>query len=379
MRAVACTLLAFTLAAASKPFDSADSLTPQQCARAITNVGSRTRLWRVLRGLRQGRGIAFSVLGGSISAGSALGVQYREHAALWHSRVLRWLNASHPVKTGPPHRRFNGAIPASTPAYVDGCLSFSLPPWSELVIIEYSVNTADVREYEALLRHVLQWPTRPAVLLLHMFNSWPTKGLPAREKNTRFIDASRVEADVAHLAQYYGVPAVSMRPALFHQVAALAAAREANRTAGGIGLGPEDTDASAATKLATKGEKGARARRKQASPPEGTSAISLWEDSGGGVHPSFMGDRVHLSSQGHAIAGKLVASHLSSEIALLEASERVAERADPPGLLSESDDDDDVPAAPLLYPKAQEEGGSAVVCVRGKELLDHTISSDGWE
>ena len=56
-------------------------------------------------------------------------------------------------------------MPASTPAYVEGCLSFHVPPTVQLVFMEYSVNTPDVKEYERLLRRLLRYPRNPPVVV----------------------------------------------------------------------------------------------------------------------------------------------------------------------------------------------------------------------
>ena len=62
-----------------------------------------------------------------------LGVHNRKGTWLWHGRFFEWLNRTWPH---PGHRRFNGAVPASTPAYVDGCLHFHLPKTADLAFIE---------------------------------------------------------------------------------------------------------------------------------------------------------------------------------------------------------------------------------------------------
>ena len=114
------------------------AFTQPQLESAVAVAGRLTRLHRVLARLEAGEPIMFGVLGGSISAGSTLGVHLRRGRWLWHGRLFEWLNATWPHAA---HRRFNGAVPASTPSYVDGCLDFHLPKSVDLVFIECAPAT----------------------------------------------------------------------------------------------------------------------------------------------------------------------------------------------------------------------------------------------
>ena len=202
------------------------ALGPVELSRSVAHVGDRQRLRGVLRSLLLGQPIHFAVVGGSISAGSTLGIQHRKAAWLWHGQFFEWLNTTFP---NAGHRRFNGAVPASTPGYVTGCLSFHVPPTAQLIVVEYSVNTPDAREYERLLRRLLVYPNRPAVLLLHMFKWWPPhKGrgfvgdvstIEPADLEFTFLDA-HIESSANEMAQHYGLPSLSMRNALFHKVRA---------------------------------------------------------------------------------------------------------------------------------------------------------------
>ena len=94
---------------------------------AVAHAGNLARVRRVLTQAAAGEPIVFAVLGGSISAGSTLGVHNRRGRWLWHGRLFDWFNTTWPAASPHTHTRFNGAVPASTPAYVDGCLGFHLP------------------------------------------------------------------------------------------------------------------------------------------------------------------------------------------------------------------------------------------------------------
>lgn len=145
------------------------SLSIAQLDSGVAHAGSVARVRRVLARAQRGEPLTIAILGGSISAGSTLGVHNRKGSWLWHGRLFSWFNQTWP-NSG--HRRFNGAVPASTPAYVDGCLHFHLPRTADLILIEYTLNTLDWREYERLLRRTLAYPRKPAVILVSMFKQW---------------------------------------------------------------------------------------------------------------------------------------------------------------------------------------------------------------
>ena len=142
------------------------ALSASQVAAAVTH-SDRGRLSNVLRQLLAGKPLEFAVVGGSISAGSTLGIHRRTSNWLWHGRVFQWLNHTYP---NAEHRRINGAVPASTPAYVEGCLSFHVPTSVDLIFMEYSVNSPEPREYERLLRRLLRYPKRPAGMVASMLS-----------------------------------------------------------------------------------------------------------------------------------------------------------------------------------------------------------------
>lgn len=124
--------------------------TPAKRASAVVTAGERSRLDPFLRRLASGHSVSVAVVGGSISAGSTYSIlRGRQAASLWHGHVFQWLNSSFPQVE---HRLFNGALPASTPAYVESCLSFHVPEAADLVFVEYAVNFDNSVEYERLLR-----------------------------------------------------------------------------------------------------------------------------------------------------------------------------------------------------------------------------------
>ncbi|KAG2500335.1 hypothetical protein HYH03_001911 [Edaphochlamys debaryana] len=116
---------------------------------------------------------------------------------------------------GPPkHLIVNGGVPGTTSAYMSACFHHHLPPGVDLVFVEYSVNdppdpspdmgSSDRRALERLLRKVLALPSRPAVVLVHMYAHEAAEG--------RFYHTA--QRDIGELGMLYGLPAVSLRDAV---------------------------------------------------------------------------------------------------------------------------------------------------------------------
>ena len=74
----------------------------------------------------------------------------------------------------------NGAVPCTTSAYFSACHDVHVPRDADVVILDFSVNDwhnpsgppflNDVRgAFERLLRKLLNYPNRPAVVLMHAY------------------------------------------------------------------------------------------------------------------------------------------------------------------------------------------------------------------
>lgn len=307
------------------------------------------RLWNVLRRLAAGQHVHVSIVGGSISAGSTLGIQHRHAKWLWHGKFFEWLNATWPHSD---HRHFNGAVPASTPGYVTGCLSFHAPQTSHLVVVEYSVNSPDALQYERLVRRLLLYPQRPAVVLLHMYKFWPPhkgRGFDASTISDsdlafRYRDA-HIESAGNKMAEHYNLTSLSIRDVIFQKV-------RLNVTDG----------------------------------------LRLTD---------VMVDRIHPNVRGHSIAAELLVNFVKSELGNVPAvgsdapqesghvfhealgqevhavqafrSERSA------SLLSLPQPSLQPLPLPLHPGNNQDDGYDAIVCVKGNGLLQHTLGMEGWE
>ena len=68
------------------------TLTREQFESGVAHTGNVARLQRVLAKAERGEPITMAVLGGSISAGSTLGVHHRKGAWLWHGRLFDFFN-----------------------------------------------------------------------------------------------------------------------------------------------------------------------------------------------------------------------------------------------------------------------------------------------
>ena len=110
---------------------------------------------RFLGLLAAGQPVSMAVVGGSISAGATYTTLRGEKASwLWHRLFFDWLNATFPHRA---NSQFNGALPASTPGYVESCITLHVPVASDLVFVEYAANFDNPRAYERLLRRLLRY------------------------------------------------------------------------------------------------------------------------------------------------------------------------------------------------------------------------------
>eukprot|EP00887_Chlorella_sp_A99_P007721 scaffold20.g7721.t1 len=194
-------------------------LPPDAAERGTTYGGSRAQLARLARGLLAGRAHSVAVLGGSVSFGRGA----RTANASYPHVFMRWLADAFPAA----HSLKNAAIPASTSGVAAACLEALVPANASLVVLEYSIN--DIaglgfgheqvlggeknvlrRAYELLLRKLLAMPSRPAVVMLHHWCHYTA----VRGDGTRgAFEQPDTEGDYTLLAQYYDIPALSVRAA----------------------------------------------------------------------------------------------------------------------------------------------------------------------
>ena len=306
--------------------DPRSALSDAQLASSIAHEGDEGRLTQFLQRLTSGRPVSVAVVGGSISAGATYTTLRGDKASwLWHRLFFDWLNSTFPNGA---HVHFNGALPASTPGYVESCVTLHVPVAADIVFVEYAANFDNPRAYERLVRRLIRYPHRPAIVLLNMPWFWG-EGLARNiradtpvsvgDLNFTFHESHSAENSITLLAQYYGVASLSMRNALFHE---------------------------------TQGNATDRQRLKD-----------------------VMLDRVHPSVIGHQYAAAIAVSFLRRQILLMAARTAAGGATLPSARRPESALRRERP--PPMY--AGNDDADSYVCVRGKELLPLVHSYGGWE
>ena len=208
-------------------------LDERQLARGLSSTGDPLRLGCLAEKLLEGRGVRLGILGGSVAFGTTFTTS--RSRALFHWKVYQWLNASFP---GAGHEHYSGSVPASGPAYMEHCLQWHVPEAGvDLILLEYAVNfdsAAEIESFERLLRRVLRLPGQPAVILVNTLELMPVErhsghvGLAfehadsaeASEVDRSFEYSVMAEDGIVDLAQYYALPCVSLRGALFAELKA---------------------------------------------------------------------------------------------------------------------------------------------------------------
>ncbi|KAJ9512320.1 hypothetical protein QJQ45_012903 [Haematococcus lacustris] len=112
----------------------------------------------------------------------------------------------------------NGAMAGALSAYMSACHNVHVPKSADIIFVEYSVNDQAValpvfdnamrRPYERLLRKLLKYPNRPAVVLVHTYVHSMATPLPGVFYNS-------AEREMQEFALYYGLPSISVKAAVF--------------------------------------------------------------------------------------------------------------------------------------------------------------------
>eukprot|EP00798_Chlamydomonas_sp_ICE-L_P021436 gene21436-28402_t len=174
--------------------------------------GDRSRLRVALDRYTKGENITIAFVGGSITAGQGAldGMGY----VSWAENLLRHL-LGHRIHV------HNGAVPGTVSHYMSVCHNVHVPDTADIIFIEYAVNDPEWpnpgppmnnpcrRSFERLLRKLLNYPRRPAVVLMHSFiwhtiNPWPGA----------FWSSS--EREFHEFAMYYKIPEISVKAATWH-------------------------------------------------------------------------------------------------------------------------------------------------------------------
>ena len=160
-----------------------------------------SRLKRLFRRAARGEELTLGFFGGSITQGSLASAPETCYAY----RVYQWFAGTFPQAK---FHYVNGGIGGTDSLYgVSRVVSDLLMYQPDFVVVDFSVNDTKLpfrqETYEGLLRRILTWPSRPAVVLLN--NIYYNTGLTA-------------EDDHVAVGGRCGVPHVSIRSSIYRQM-----------------------------------------------------------------------------------------------------------------------------------------------------------------
>ncbi|GBF91603.1 hypothetical protein Rsub_04343 [Raphidocelis subcapitata] len=192
--------------------------------RSQSYVGPRTRLRRVVNDMLSGKKVEVAVLGGSISAGA---VASRKMAAVDPNDVWNLVRIELQTHLSPKIDFFNNARSATKSYITSICLDRFLNATADLVFVEFIANDGSemdtqlqgpldkTRSFERFLRKIQAQPSDPAVVMMQMLvneMAYPVGGRDGKPKRAFY---STPEDTYGNLAQYYDIPAISFRDALW--------------------------------------------------------------------------------------------------------------------------------------------------------------------
>lgn len=173
--------------------------------RGIVSRGAHWRSERLVNKLREGAPVEIVAVGGSVTYGRKVDVAFPQ-------LVANWINATYP---NPDHECLNKALPAVTSEYFGPCIDVLVPQNADLVFVETVINDGTVdwrhsirRNYERLLRGLLSRPYPPLVVPIMLFNY--------HQMQHNGVYRLSAEGEISTIGQYYDLPWLSTRQALFH-------------------------------------------------------------------------------------------------------------------------------------------------------------------
>ncbi|KAF8801239.1 CAP64-like protein [Phlegmacium glaucopus] len=173
-------------------------------SNSIVNLGSGTRIQRVLNRALAGQPVTISILGGSVSACHGSGDDPISPKC-YPSKFFQWWNTVFPH---PASELTNGAMRRTSSNYFGYCNSHHLPDVTDMVIIELDTEDSPgpemMENFEILIRSILIRPDQPAVLVLGHFS-------PQVHDTHGFVGPDHWHTIVA---QFYDVPHVTIKPAV---------------------------------------------------------------------------------------------------------------------------------------------------------------------
>ncbi|GIL59876.1 hypothetical protein Vafri_14684 [Volvox africanus] len=189
-------------------------LTDARTRRAAQSFfGDRTRLRAALKRYHDGANLTVVTVGGSITAGQ--GAVDAPPFPKWLQFVL---DANLPDKDRV--KVHNGAVPGTSSQYMSSCHNAHVPREADIIFVEYAVNDEEMpmphmnnqirRPYERLLRKLLGYPKRPAVILMHAFRWFQ---LQMDLSGQFWLSGERQQSE---FGLYYGLPQLSVKACCYH-------------------------------------------------------------------------------------------------------------------------------------------------------------------
>ena len=160
-----------------------------------------TRIKSCMRRAQDGEELTIGFFGGSITQGCLASVHEKSYA----KRVYDWWQETFPQAD---FHYVNGGIGGTTSHFgVSRVVQDLLMYQPDMVFVDFSVNDREEEifkeTYEGLIRRILGWQTRPAVLIL----------------NNVYYDTGRnVQTYHNEVADWYHVPHVSMKDTLYQRM-----------------------------------------------------------------------------------------------------------------------------------------------------------------
>lgn len=174
----------------------------RKIARSRAYEGTGERVQRVLAKASRGEKIKVGILGGSVSMGQKCNCPN----ATWHHQIVEWFKRSFP-STEIIHN--DGSVRARGTNYFSLCHTEHLDQDVDIVFLEHAVNDqfgeGNIMNTERLVRSILEYPNRPAVVFVATMHHRPDRQLQG-------MDNELV------VANYYDVPLISLRNALFESI-----------------------------------------------------------------------------------------------------------------------------------------------------------------
>ncbi|KAG2429693.1 hypothetical protein HYH02_013951 [Chlamydomonas schloesseri] len=179
-----------------------------------SSLGDRSRLLAAMQRYREGGNLTIGVIGGSIAAGQ--GAHDAPAFPYWLRDILQAQLPGGAQRV----RLNNGAMPGTSSAYMSTCHNVHVPPDADVVVLDYAINDEEMplphmnngvrRPYERLIRKLLQYPRRPAVVLLHAYRWF---GDPVSSSGQFWPTSERQHGE---FGLYYGLQQLSVKACCYH-------------------------------------------------------------------------------------------------------------------------------------------------------------------